>query len=274
MTKENNYLTDPKLLSNDLNFMQQTINVLGRIPELIVSSGNNVDYAIDESLAIVGGLVGASRVFVMLDEKEGRYLRNTHEWVNQKIGPSMFSWPLYDYEYDLPSLKNLMAEKEIIFGHTKDMPSDLQHVLNKQSVKTLYLAPLMRDGVRIGLAGFDFCEGECDWNEAYGVILRHMTALVSIAIERKQYHVMRNKLYSINASLSEIAPLLLSDMADNLADNKPLKPVTLLDAERRIIIETLEQYNGNKLKTAKHLGLTWPSLDRRCKKLGIEVKRK
>jgi transcriptional regulator with GAF, ATPase, and Fis domain len=49
--------------------------------------------------------------------------------------------------------------------------------------------------------------------------------------------------------------------------------MTLLDTERSLIIETLALYNGNKLKAAKHLGLTWPSLDRRCKKLGIEVRK-
>lgn len=253
---------------------QQIIQLMLDIPTLITEAGLSCDYAIDESLAKVGALFAASRVYVMLDEKESRYLRNTHEWVSDKIGSLMFSWPLYDYEYDLPSLKGMLENKEILYGHTKDFPEDIRKVLSKQNVLTTIIAPLYRDKTRIGLVGMDICDQEREWEDAFGVVLRFLATQVSLIIERKQSQTMRGKLSNIMRTLSDTETLLVGHTDQEPSEAHQAKPVTLLDSERRIIIETLEIYNGNKLKTAKHLGLTWPSLDRRCKKLGIEVKRK
>lgn len=257
-----------------LDFLKSIIEVLGGIPGLIADSGMNSDSAIDESLARMGMLLSASRTYVMLDEKDGCYLRNTHEWVNQSFGPAMFSWPLYDYEYDVPSLKGILEENKVFFGNTRDLPKDISNVLTKQGVKAILLAPLFRDGRRIGLIGCDFCDTEREYKEEYGQILRFLTGLMSIALERKQYQLIRNKLSKIRQTMSDVEPILGAPELDETPTSRPNRPVTLLDAERRIIIETLEYYNGNKLKTAKHLGLTWPSLDRRCKKMGIEVRKR
>ena len=254
---------------------EKALSVIGELPVLIVGSGKSPDHAIDESLSRIGKLVSASRVYVMLDEKDGKYLRNTHEWVCEKIGPAVFSWPLYDYEYDVPSLKKIMASHEVFFSHTRDLPKDMATLLAKQGVKTFIVAPIMKDNVRIGLVGMDFCDDECEVAPEYSSILSYLSGLIALALERKHYHMMRGKLRSVRDTVGELEPLLDGlTPDDSVPAVRPSRPTTLLDAERRIIIETLEMYNGNRLKTAKHLGLTWPSLDRRCKKLDIEVRRK
>lgn len=255
-------------------FAEKVLGVVTELPEVILSSGTNVDYAIDECLARIGTLFSASRVYVMMDEKDGKYLRNTHEWVNHKIGPVMFSWPLYDYEYDLPSLKKIISEHNVFFGHSRDMPQDLHNVMGKQGVLSFILSPLVRDSNRIGLVGMDFCENECTYCHEFSSVLHHLAGLLSIVLERKQYHAMRGKMTTIKRCVDELSPVLAEEGEDEGPTIKVGKPTTLIDAERRIIVETLELYNGNKLKTAKHLGLTWPSLDRRCKKLGIEVRKR
>lgn len=256
-------------------FSNASLSLLGELPALITAPTNNMDYAIDEVLSKVGALLAASRVYVMLNEKDGKYLRNTHEWVNQKIGPVMFSWPLYDYEYDLPSLKQIISEQDFYFAHTHSMPQDLSRVLGKQGVRSIMVAPIERDGSQLGLVGADFCERECEPHSEFPHLFRALSGLISLALERKHYQTMRAKLSAIRTCVDDIEPLLAGHGNDeNEQATRPAKPTTLLDAERRIIIETLELYNGNKLKTAKHLGLTWPSLDRRCKKLGIEARRR
>ncbi len=256
------------------DFHKNSLKSLSEIPGIIVRSGVNTDFAIDEILAKIGILLGASRAYIMQDEKDGCYLRNTHEWVDQNIGPAMFSWPLYDYEYDLPSLKNILESEPVFFSAVRDLPPDMNQVLSKQGVKSLLLAPLYRDGVRIGLVGLDFCDAERQYLEEFASIITFLTGLISIALERKQYQVIRNKLNKIRLAIADVEPILTDEEAEEVPQSRPSRPVTLVDAERRIIIETLELYNGNKLKTAKHLGLTWPSLDRRCKKMGIEVRKR
>lgn len=276
MKKDVTTHNDATLLKDRSEFAEKALQVIGKLPALILSSGGNVDFAIDEALARVGALFNSSRVYVMLDEKDGKYLRNTHEWVNQKTGPVMFSWPLYDYEYDLPSLKKIISEHDVYLGHARNMPDDLSRVLGKQGVLSFIVAPIKRDETRIGLVGMDFCESECDCPAEFVDILHYLSGLVALALERKHFQVMRGKLSVIRDSVCDLEPLLegMSEEESPSSGGRQSKPTTLLDAERRIIIETLELYNGNKLKTAKHLGLTWPSLDRRCKKLGIEVRRR
>lgn len=256
-------------------FAEKALQILGEFPELIVSSRMNSDYVIDAALSRIGKLYDASRVYVMLDEKDGKYLRNTHEWVNSKIGPAMFSWPLYDYEYDIPSLKKIIHENDVYFGNTDDTPKDLNMVLTKQGVLSFILAALTQDGTRIGLVGVDFCEDQRKIEPLHAEVLRYFSRLVSLTLERKHLQIMRSKLMNIRESIQAIEPFISQNVTEECeATANPSKPTTLMDAERRIITETLELYNGNKLKTAKHLGLTWPSLDRRCKKLGIEARRK
>ncbi|MCC8190321.1 MAG: GAF domain-containing protein [Planctomycetes bacterium] len=228
--------------------------------------------AIEECLSRLGKFLSASRCYIMMEEKDGRYLRNSHEWVDDSSGPAMFSWPLYDYEYDIPSLKSILATG---FVHTAvaELPPDVQEVLRKQGVKTVVLAPLVRDGRPVGLLGADYCDRERRAPEGLESVFTGVAGLLAIAVERKLFQQYRKKLQVIRQAVADLDPLPAIDLTD-AGSATPAKPMTLLDAEKRLIVETLEQYNGNKLKTARHLGLTWPSLDRRCKKLGIEVKRR
>lgn len=258
------------------NFTLQALSVIGQLPSLIISSAKSADDIISESLARVGGLFSASRAYVMLDEKGGRYLRNTHEWVNPTIGSARFSWPLYDYEHDVPSLKQILTDNTIFFAHSHDLPEDLSIVLSKQGVQSFVAAPVLRNGRHSGMLGMDFCDKKCPDCAEIIHVFECLAGVISLTLERDNYITMRGKLGKIRDSIFDLEPFL---PANSGADDNPRhlqvnERTTLLDAERRIIMETLEMYNGNKLKTARHLGLTWPSLDRRCKKLGIVAKRK
>lgn len=258
------------------DFKEAALKIIAEIPAIVVSSGASADSAIDECLARMGELFGASRAYILMEEKDGRYLRNSYEWVNQKVVPLMYSWPLLDYEYDIPSVKKRLSEADITWGNEHDMEPDMRDVLRKQGVKSIILTSMIRDGRRIALVGLDYCAYECDKFEEYAPLLKFFSGILNLALERKQYQLVRSKLTAIHNTLADIEPMSASEMetAASTSTMRPSKPMTLLDAERRIIIETLELYNGNKLKTARHLGLTWPSLDRRCKKLGIEVRRR
>lgn len=263
-------------VAKDEDITTTALRVIADIPALIVSSGNNPDTTIDECLTRMGELFGASRAYILMEEKDGRYLRNTYEWVNQKVVPLMYSWPLLDYEYDIPSIKKIIDEKDIVWGHEHEMEPDMREVLRKQGVKSIILSTMIRDGKRIGLVGLDYCAGECERFDDFVPLVPFFSGILNLALERKQYQLVRSKLTIIHNTIADIEPMSINEMesAASSSSMRPSKPMTLLDAERRIIIETLELYNGNKLKTARHLGLTWPSLDRRCKKLGIEVRRR
>lgn len=279
----------PFALKLTADFQQKALRLMARLPELLAGendappaktvgiptgvSATDLDAHINAALAETGKLLGVSRVYIMLDEENGRYLRNTHEWVDGKIGPAMHSWPLHDYEKDIPSLRGLMADRTFFAGHTKEMPPDMQRVLGMQGVDSVLLAPLLRGGAHIGLLGFDNCGAERIWLEEEIIILRHLTSLVGLFLERREYIDARRALAGIRRLLSlesargaAVAPTARSGEA--LATSG--KALSLQEAERRLIMETLARCKGNKSQAARELGLKWAALDRRCKKLGIK----
>ncbi|MCC8116016.1 MAG: hypothetical protein LIP18_02500, partial [Planctomycetes bacterium] len=169
------------------DFTSRALQVLGELPQIIFSSGKDADYAIDQSFARVGTLINASRVYLLLEEKDGRYLRNTHEWVNENVGPVMYSWPLYDFEFDIPSMKHLIANYDLYYGHISSLPLDLSQVFSKQGVRTFIMAPVYRDDAKVGLVGADFCEREREDCETIAPVMRHLAGLVAMALEKKQH---------------------------------------------------------------------------------------
>jgi transcriptional regulator with GAF, ATPase, and Fis domain len=240
-----------------------------------------LDAGINAVLAETGALLGVSRAYVMLDEYGGRYLRNTHEWVDGKIGAAMFSWPLHNYEKDLPSLKPLMEGKEFFAAHTSELPPDMRRVLTMQGVDSVLLVPLRQGETWIGLMGLDSCGVRRAWQEEEIVILKYLSLLAGLYFERREYAGASHTIAAIRdilgvGSLFALPAPYISPASSESPHGGARGPevpddaVSLEEAERRLIIETLNRYKGNKSKAAKHLGLKWSSLDRRCKKLGME----
>ena len=65
-------------------------------------------------------------------------------------------------------------------------------------------------------------------------------------------------------------PLALQRWAgDNVADNAPDEPATLKDAERILIIKTLEETGGNRSEAARRLQITRKTLLNKIKSYNI-----
>lgn len=256
----------PDALKKALALMADTLR-LAADPEL------SADAAVTGMLEAVGSFLGVSRAYVMLDEKDGRYLRNTHEWVNHGTGPAMSSWPLHDYERDLPSLRPLLEAKDFLAAHAKDLPPDLEQTLRKQGVVSVLLVPLLREGRRIGLTGCDSCGRKRRWGEEEILLLRHLAHAAAFALERGECRALRDRLERVRAALAEDESGPSPRPAPTLpTPRRPdAEPVSLLEAERRLISESLRRCRGNKQRAADQLGLTWAALNRRCKKLNIEI---
>lgn len=139
----------------------------------------------------------------MQDDKEGRHLRNTHEWVNRDTGPAMHSWPLHDYEYDLPSLKPLMKARDFLAAHTGDLPPDMEEILRRQAVDSVLLVPLLRGGQWIGLTGFASCGKKRQWNGEEILLLRHLAHAAVFALDRGECRALRDRLDRVRVALAE-----------------------------------------------------------------------
>ena len=168
-----------------------------------------------------------------------------------------------------------MAERDFFAGHTRDMPPDMQRVLGMQRVDSVLLAPLWRDGARIGLLGFDSCGAERAWQEEEITILRHLAGLTSLFLERREYAGARRVLAGIRNLLDRESggSAAATEHGQGGSPEAFDRSLSLQEAERRLIVETLDRCRGNKSQAARQLGLKWAALDRRCKKLGIEPRK-
>lgn len=253
--------------------IEKALALFAEIPSIMMLTSTESFEAIKTLLAKVGEFLGVSRVTVMLDEKNGKYLRSTYEWIDRQLNAAAFGWPLYDYD-DIPSLKPLLEGKDAIGCQLREMPNDMQNVLSRQGIDSTLLAPLRKDGEWIGVMSCDMTGGERAWTDLDRTVARAAADTVVFMMERANYQAVAKKLEAVYAVLTDTPRVREYTRAVEAAPPAdPAKPMTLKEAEKRIIRETLEMYHGNKLRTAKHLGLTWPALDRRCKKLGIKVVR-
>lgn len=255
------------------DFLKKALALMTDTLRMASDRGIPADAAINDMLEAVGGFLGVSRAYVMLDEKDGRYLRNTHEWVNHGAGSAMSSWPLHDYERDLPSLKPLLHAKAFLAAHIEELPPDLEQTLRKQGVDSVLLVPLLRDGRWFGLAGCDSCGKKRRWNDEEILLLRHLAHAAAFALERGECRALRDRLDRVREALAEdeTRPSEQQPHMRRPPRAADAEPLTLRDAERRLISESLRRCRGNKQRAADQLGLTWAALDRRCKKLNIEI---
>lgn len=256
-------------------FLRRALDLMAELPGILLAGDGGSDFpdaGINAALKRVGEFLGVSRAYVMLDEDGGRFLRNTHEWVNRNIGPAIPSWPLHDYKKDIPSLKPLMQDRPYLAAHARNLPPDFRQVLEKQVVDSVLLLPMRRAGAWIGLVGVDNCGAEREWRPEEAAILRCLADLVPTALALAERQDLRQRLEQVHEALGgmfETSP----PQSPRLDDGDPGAGLSLLAAERKLIIDTLARHRGNRAAAAKQLGIAWAALNRRCKKLGIRVRK-
>ncbi len=252
-------------------FAQRAFGFMAGLPVLLLGGDGRAQAtgaAIHEALGRLGVLLGVSRAYVMLDDREGRYMRNTHEWVSDDTEPAMYTWPLYEHARDIPTLKPMLEENDVVASHTRDLPEDQQRALRVQSVDSVLLVSIRRQGRWIGLLGVDMCGRERIWDEEEIALMRFAAPLVDIRLERDRYVAMREMLEGLRVFLNDTC-----DPDPNVTDPRQRPRETLEEAERRIIADALEACDGNIQQAAIHLGLSWYAMKRRCKQYGFKGKR-
>lgn len=256
---------------NEGGFLKRAFSVVCGMAGVLEVDQAGFDAAVSSSLAMVGGLLSASRVYVMMNEVGGKRYRSTHEWMDGVTAPVLDMRAVYEYEADTPSLPAMLSDRQVVTKRTREAPADLQDFLAGRGAKSVAWTPLRRDGVRIGFVGAECCADERDWGDEERSVLRLFADLLVLAMDRLEMLSLRSNIRDALTALGEGEALAARPEGGLPAIDGPM---TLREAERRLIVQTLESHNGNKLRAAKQLGLTWPALDRRCKKLGIDVKRR
>jgi len=137
-----------------------------------------------ETLRIIGEHIQASRVYIFEDSADGLYTSNTFEWCNIDIISQINELQNVPYSI-IPSWKNLLLEKGIIYSENiKELPDDIQKILEPQSIQSIVVLPLYLNGKFHGFIGFDECTQSRIWSKSEIELLRTIANIISNAFLR------------------------------------------------------------------------------------------
>ena len=247
---------------------------------------HDADAAINRMLSEVGKALAVSRVYVLTAERDGQILRHTHGWTNTEAGGVSNTWTLFDLTVDLPGLRQFIAGGEPVCDHVRNRPSGSQTLLEAHGIKSFLLVSLCRGDEWLGVVGFIQSDREREWTENEKKVLAFLARLVNVALEVRLGQKARQRMGKIREllavedgnpptyrQLTSDSASALAVSAQSLASDEELPGAQMLaNAERKVLLDLLERFDHNRARLARHLEISWPALNRRLKRLGIEAR--
>ncbi|MHC1602543.1 MAG: PAS domain S-box protein [Methermicoccaceae archaeon] len=206
-----------RLIERSLELEKVITNISSRFV-----GARDMDDAIDTSLAEMGGVSGASRVYLFLLNEDRTTVSNTHEWCAsgvksqkhtlQDMPTAAFSW----------WVEKLEAGETINIEDVSKLPEDAaaeRKTLERQDIKAVLVLPVYMDGELSGFVGFDNTTETGKWKEEDVLFLRLFSELLGTALGRSR---SENKLKESERRYRELAeqlpdPLMEADGDFNLS---------------------------------------------------------
>lgn len=139
---------------------------------------------------VIGSALKSDRLYyfkIHKDYKTGIKLISQHfEWVNEGIesfinDPDLKNVPYDEFTYFLEPLEKMSHYT----GLTKNVPkSEFKNILERQSVKSLLVAPIFENGSFSGFIGVDDCSNEREWTSIEIDFLKGIALNLGSAAER------------------------------------------------------------------------------------------
>ena len=143
--------------------------------------------ALNESLAGLGKFSGADRVYLFHYEASDDSISNTHEWCAEGIKSEQQL--LQQLPFDtFPWLKQKLLQGEgVVVDDTSLLPPEAEAEraeFERESIRSLLLAPISYAGRFVGFLGFDFVSTQHSWAEVDVRVLRTAGELIANTIGR------------------------------------------------------------------------------------------
>jgi signal transduction histidine kinase/ActR/RegA family two-component response regulator len=163
-------------------FNEISINLIG-------TNSDKLDEAINYALEMIGETTGVDRSYIFLFSGGLETMSNTHEWCAEGVDSQI------DRLQNLPSegfpwwMSRLKKHEKIHIPSVKYLPPEAdieKEILAEQHIQSLIVVPMIYIDRLIGFVGFDSVRSEKRWsNEDIGM-LRVVSNLFAMALERKR----------------------------------------------------------------------------------------
>lgn len=147
---------------------------------------DDVDHAMNTSLAMVGQILDVSRVYVFHFRVNERLLDNTHEWCAPNIHPEIDNLKGLWFDDLVPSFFPTLANEGLIQAYDiTTLADDVLAVLEPQGIKSVLIVPLVVEERIEGFLGFDENRVYRTWQPEDFTILRSLAESYARALERQ-----------------------------------------------------------------------------------------
>ena len=179
--------------------------------ELLSARVSDSQGAIDHALARIGALSASDRTYVFR-LRDGSRMDNTNEWVATGIAPMIGQ--LQDLPTDLlvPWRDDLMAGHAVQIADVDALPENdpTRAVLAMQGIRSLLIAPMLRNGVLAGFVGFDAVGSPRQFLPLEVQLLQSVCTAIGAVIDRAEAeHCAELARQSLHATLLSVPFLVL-----------------------------------------------------------------
>jgi PAS domain S-box-containing protein len=147
------------------------------------------DEAINESLADMGKISGASRVYIFLLRKNGVILDNMYEWCESGVTPQIEKLKNLPVDVVPWWMKQLYDGKTIHITDVSLMPPEAKaekEILENQGIKSVVVLPIAVSGELVGFIGLDNVTKTGAWSSDDVALLQVASGLIGSSLERKK----------------------------------------------------------------------------------------
>jgi signal transduction histidine kinase/ActR/RegA family two-component response regulator len=165
--------------------------------KLIGVDSDKLDDAINEALKMVGKFTGVDRGYVLLFSEKMESMRNTHRWRADEV-----ELPVDNFEKMFSLMAPWWASRferhdSIYIPVVKSLPPEAdsgKETLEALDIQSLIAVPMVYKSRLLGFVGFDWMKQEKTWTREDIAILRTVSSIFAMALERKRSEEQRQKL--------------------------------------------------------------------------------
>jgi len=196
-----------------LDFRQVVEDTLSNISGRMITLGTDeIDDAINEILAKIGGLMKVDRSYVFLFDKDHETMSNTHEWCNVGITPEikvLQNIPLSNFPWWMEKLRNFELIDIPFVSKLPSQAASEKLILEMQEIKSVFVVPLERHTQLIGFVGFDAVREHREWSRETGILMRIVGDTISNALTRVEFEKLARESRSQNQTQVQNFPDVL-----------------------------------------------------------------
>ena len=150
-------------------------------------TSENVEEAINETIALVGQKMNVSRVYIFENSDDNRFCSNTYEWCNEGIQPEIENLQGISYDDDINGYVDMYDDNGIFYcPDVNTLPDNIRDILEPQGIKSMLHCAIRDKGQFRGYIGFDECVTQRMWTKEQIDALTFLAEAISVFLLKKR----------------------------------------------------------------------------------------